>query len=205
VSTGPSLLLDSSNGLKLSLLKEGECIAFKNFERPRFSEYIHQEIFSLLMANKVSLSELEYLVYFAGPGSYTGLRVVEGIANVFEFCDTRVISFSWKEFFEYSNLKEFIWLENAFKNEIYLVYFDQAENRVIEKRIEAKCFDSFLSSKKDWKLNTHTKGLAGGKIQYTDLSELLKSNQKVIKMIFDKKPKVKIKYFRPIEQEFLKK
>lgn len=83
-----SLLLDSSNiKLGVAIAKDDKIIDFKYYDAwQRQSEYMMQEIESLLKVNNIDPKEVKDIVSTLGPGSYTGVRISLTIAKIWGFC-----------------------------------------------------------------------------------------------------------------------
>lgn len=61
-------------------------IAYEEWDAGRqLAETIHRKIDSLLALNGLSLKDVEGIVCFEGPGSFTGLRIGLTVANTFAY------------------------------------------------------------------------------------------------------------------------
>lgn len=67
---------------ELGLYKDTEQVEYKTWEAHRIlAETIHNEINTLL--NESKLEDIEGIVIYKGPGSFTGLRIGISVANAF--------------------------------------------------------------------------------------------------------------------------
>lgn len=67
---------------EIGLYNDIEQLAYETWEaHRRLAETIHQQITDLLKQQKLSLQELEGIVVYEGPGSFTGLRIGLSVAN----------------------------------------------------------------------------------------------------------------------------
>ena len=59
----------------------------------RLAETIHNKVDEILNKSSISLSEIDGIVFYKGPGSYTGLRIGASVANAISYAQkTSVIS-----------------------------------------------------------------------------------------------------------------
>ena len=76
------LFLDTSCFLTVGLLNDDfSWIDYKVTETPRSASNIHPEVHSLLESNGSSLDEIDEVYLINGPGSYTGIRISEGVGG----------------------------------------------------------------------------------------------------------------------------
>ena len=67
---------------ELGLYKDSQQLAYKTwFAHRQLAETIHLRIAELLKSQKVPMNELQGIVVFKGPGSFTGLRIGIAVAN----------------------------------------------------------------------------------------------------------------------------
>ena len=71
---------------EIGLYDDKKHLAYKKWEAHRqLAETIHQQIKDLLMCQGRTLTELEGVVVFGGPGSFTGLRIGISVANALAY------------------------------------------------------------------------------------------------------------------------
>src|SRR5690606_16531480 len=89
-----SLYFDTTNQIQLGLLNEEmNWVAFEVHPERKASQAIHGLIDELLKKNHKKFNDLKNIFKLSGPGSYTGMRVGEGIAQVLEWQGHEVLGF----------------------------------------------------------------------------------------------------------------
>jgi tRNA threonylcarbamoyladenosine biosynthesis protein TsaB len=67
---------------ELGLFEDGRQLAYVNWQAHRqLAETIHQKLQDLLSSQDKRLSDLQGLIAYRGPGSFTGLRIGLSVAN----------------------------------------------------------------------------------------------------------------------------
>ena len=81
-----SLFIDTSYTPVVGLLDESlSWLDYVKGHSPRSGQQLHAMIYEILSKNGMEFSEVKKLFMMAGPGSYTGMRVVEGFAQIVEY------------------------------------------------------------------------------------------------------------------------
>ena len=138
------LFVDTTKGLTFGILdNEFNWLDFRHKEEQKVSAQIHFDLFECLERNKIQIEQIQGLFYISGPGSYTGMRVAEGIGDLFELEKKNVYSFYHFDIPLLCGQPEGVWATEAFKKE-YFVYEWNDKNK--EHRLMDK--DDFLSSQK---------------------------------------------------------
>jgi tRNA threonylcarbamoyladenosine biosynthesis protein TsaB len=120
-----SLFLDTTQGLTVGLLDENWAwIFYEATDEKKPSEVIHEKIFSMLKLYGLELKNLR-LFTIAGPGSYTGMRLSEGIATITSWAGIEVYSFYHFEVPGFCGVEAGCWTTNAFKNQIFSYQWDE--------------------------------------------------------------------------------
>lgn len=98
------------------------------------SEIIHFEIFNLLKKYDLKLSGIQCFVS-SGPGSYTGMRLSEGVAQIFELSHIPVYSFYHFDVPRLCDVSTGFWITNAFKGQIFSYNWigDEVQKHLINK------------------------------------------------------------------------
>ena len=77
------LFIDTTQFITLGLLdSELNWVSFKLIEDKKSSATLHFLVDDLLSTKKIEFSELAGIIYMAGPGSYTGMRVSQGFVDI---------------------------------------------------------------------------------------------------------------------------
>lgn len=67
---------------EVGLYKDGKKLAYEKWQAHRqLSETIHKKIEEILNKSSISLKDVQGIVVFEGPGSFTGLRIGMSVAN----------------------------------------------------------------------------------------------------------------------------
>ncbi|MEE3080193.1 MAG: hypothetical protein VX341_12710 [Bdellovibrionota bacterium] len=191
------IFLDTSYNLNLGFMdKDFNWLSFEELQSKKSSEVIHDKINELLERFKVDIS-MTSLFIISGPGSYTGLRVSEGLGQIFEIEDISVYSFN---VFSLGNiLKSEIgtkmkWIFPAFKGEVFLRELDEEEGHLVSENSEF-----------DGEYITH------GENKFTPISslnsvDLIKNHsKKLFPAVLKNKLRDQVFYFRSLDKEFSKK
>jgi tRNA threonylcarbamoyladenosine biosynthesis protein TsaB len=193
-----SLYVDSTAGLVIGLLDpEFNWIEYKDMDEKKPSEVIHHEIYSLVEKYKLDLKTMNF-VFSAGPGSYTGMRLGEGIAQVLAWDSKNVFSFRHFDVPELVGIKQGFWVTNAFKGQVFVYNWNIAEGRSDKELVESSNFQ-IVDSDLGYTLSKDVTAFAG-----------LKSTRDLIhnfsKEIFSKVIQLKMReppfYFRTLDEEF---
>ncbi|CAN5150894.1 hypothetical protein BH09PAT3_BH09PAT3_2130 [soil metagenome] len=80
-----ALRTDKENA-EIGLYKDGSELAYETWQAHReLAETIHKKIVEVLMSADIRLHELEGIVAFKGPGSFTGLRIGLTVGNALAY------------------------------------------------------------------------------------------------------------------------
>lgn len=187
------LFLDTTNGLTIGLLNpELNWLSYEKREEKKPSEVIHTLIDEQIKKYNLNFNQLT-LITIAGPGSYTGMRLSEGIAHMLKVCGVKVISFFHFEVPFLSGQLNGKWISPAFKGEFFIYSWDkEVASKELMKESEVKFPESFFSNqvfKKEY--------------QIIDTSEVIHNNQKIVFENVIKRDKFfPSYYFRSLEEEF---
>lgn len=191
-----SLFVDSTSGLVIGLLNpQYEWVECLEFDEKKPSEIIHFEIFNLLKKYDLELNKIRAFVS-NGPGSYTGMRLSEGIAQILELSQMPVYSFYHFDVPRFSGILAGFWVTNAFKGQVFVYTWDKESQ------------DKHLIDKGSFAMKSISSGYT---LDLTDpLFSTLISTKRLIKeqpsRIFSYVAENKIReapyYFRTLEEEF---
>ena len=88
------LFIDTSHLLTIGIFDEKfNWLCYVQEDEMKSSGIIHYKINSLLDKNKKSTKDISRIIIANGPGSYTGVRVGEGIGQVFDWQGVETLSF----------------------------------------------------------------------------------------------------------------
>ncbi|MBP9673922.1 MAG: hypothetical protein KBD63_02420 [Bacteriovoracaceae bacterium] len=202
----PALYVDTSELLIVGLLTDDDqWLDYQKFETKKNSVLIHQVIYQLCQKNNISIADITSIYQTAGPGSYTGIRLSSGLAEVFAWQGKESYSFYHFQIPYLLNHPKGIWLSYAFKNETFCFIWS-AEKK--EKQIIAnEQLPHFLHQHKDYPFFTHFKTAhpLSLSVEMTETSQMLYENTgELWKLIRSKKLQEEPYYYRLIDQEFKK-
>jgi tRNA threonylcarbamoyladenosine biosynthesis protein TsaB len=202
-----SLFIDSTYDITLGILDdEMGWISFQRFIGQRSSNILQKETYNLLTAAGLKASELKHVITVAGPGFYTGLRLSEGVADVFKFAGLQSFSFYTYQIPALLGIDSGFWMTKAYRGEYFFHVWDknQAENILVTES-ELPDYIRKLDGKKcfihsDTALDTISRSLLKDS---TDTHSLLQSHsQKILTQIMAQDSRVDSFYFRAPEDEF---
>jgi tRNA threonylcarbamoyladenosine biosynthesis protein TsaB len=190
------LFLDSVSGLVIGLLdSEFNWVEYQSYNEKKPSEIIHFEIFNLLKKHNLKISEIRSFVT-SGPGSYTGMRLSEGVAQVFELNKMPVFSFCHFEVPAFCGIKNGFWATNAFKGQVFIYQWD---NDKTEKHLVNKDEFTISDKKIGFSLDLNDPQFDG----LTSTKELIKNKpQEIFPKVIEKKLRSPPFYFRSLDEEF---
>lgn len=190
------IYVDVTSGLILGLLDASfNWVVYKESNEKKPSEIIHHEIHELISTNKVDKNNLEYF-FSSGPGSYTGMRLGEGIAQILEWNKSTVYSFHQFEVPQLMGIQKGFWMTNAFKGQLFIYNWD-GENSNIELLNTADV--SVTDSNLGYTLSQDNELF---KNLITSKSMIAKEPAKFFKKIKELKMRKQPYYFRTLEEEF---
>jgi tRNA threonylcarbamoyladenosine biosynthesis protein TsaB len=132
-----SLFVDSSEFLTIGLLnKDLEWVEFNTFDNKKSSGVFHGVLDELLTKYETDLFNLERVFYCAGPGSYTGVRLVEGFAQILRWKNISTNSFYFFDVPKFLNHKKGKWISEAHKGEYFIHSWDEgsAKSNLVSKK-----------------------------------------------------------------------
>jgi tRNA threonylcarbamoyladenosine biosynthesis protein TsaB len=192
------LYVDSSNYLTIGTLKKD--LSWNKYiqtENLKSSSKLHSMIYEMLKEEGKTLKDIVGIFLAAGPGSYTGIRLAEGLAQILEWQDYPIYSFYHFEVPSFLGHETGAWFSQAFKKEFFFYQWDgkEVQHRLLNKEqfeLELKSSSTTFS---------HYPGLLDGEFTYT--SELIHNNSEVFfSKVKERAIHLEPFYFRTLEQEF---
>ncbi|MBL7663912.1 MAG: hypothetical protein JNM93_02175 [Bacteriovoracaceae bacterium] len=198
------LFLDTTCHLTIGLLdNKFSWVSYQHLQHEKSSQVIHELIYELVKKANGSINDLAGVFQVSGPGSYTGMRVGEGIAQILSW--QGIESFSFYHF-EVPGLLEIptgIWISRAFKGEYFGHQWMKNKNSSSLYSVDAlmaklRDKDMYTHYLDDLKLELKTPVTLTSKMIYEQPQKLFSSIEK-------NKLKRELYYYRALEQEFTKK
>lgn len=194
------LFVDTSHLLHYGILDEKfNWIANEVVDTKKTSEILHEKIRAMLVENKLEISDLTALITIAGPGSYTGMRVGEGLAQIFELDGIDVFSFYSSDIPMILGDNEAHWAFPAFKKEYYIRTSDK---EVLVSEGEFK--SSYAEAVDNSHLYTHGVNEISDICLKNTRDLLIESPTLIFEAVVSGRYRKKPYYFRPLDVEFKK-
>lgn len=193
------LYFDTTDHLVLGLLNEKfEWLDYLESSSKKNSSTIHAQVFEMLEKHSLKVAELDGVFQVSGPGSYTGIRLSEGISQIFEWHKMKIYSFYHFEVPFLLGEKSGVWFSKAFKGEMFLysVTDGQESKKLIpEEEFEqmdltalGNCYTHYLAEKQENVQET-------GRIIHSSAPNLFS-------VVMEKGLRREPYYYRALEQEF---
>lgn len=116
-----SLFLDTSYNQILGFLStEGKPARLSITEGQRTSASLHVELNELLRRSGTSLKDITDVIYVAGPGFYTGLRLAYGIADIMRISGARLFGFYAFDVPYLLGTENYQWITKAYRGEVFV-------------------------------------------------------------------------------------
>lgn len=194
------LFIDTTKDITVGLLNSVfEWAEYEYFENAKGSALIHKCIYDQLERQKINLDSIEGLVQLAGPGSYTGMRVSEGVSQIFNWQKFKTYSFYHYEVPKLLGHVEGTWFANAFKGEYFLYRWkneDESKTLIKKDDFDIYSVDNLYSS-----------------FLFDDLEKNISLTSKLIyekgpelfKKVIGEKIQRPLYYYRTLEEEYTRK
>ncbi len=191
------LFLDTSSFLVCGLLNSSfEWVEYIETDVVKSSGQVHGLIDDIMKRHDIPWCELSGFIVSSGPGSYTGMRVGEGIAQILELDNLPIFSFYHFEILMMSNIKG-VWVSEAFKQEYF--YFDSESEKSELLNLESLMLK--ISQRDDvYALNESVRGVD---YLFNSTSKMLQSNSaQLFSDVVKRQQRREPFYYRPENVEF---
>ena len=191
-----SLYVDSTSGLVIGLLdSDFNWVEYLDTQEKKPSEVIHVEIFNLVKKYNLDLKNMNFF-FSAGTGSYTGMRLGEGIAQVLAWDSLKVFSFHHFDVPVMVGVEKGFWVTNAFKGQVFIYNWD---GKKAEKELVNSADFKIVDLELGYTLSSEVKDF--GHLKTT--KDLIKNeSQKIFSKVYEEKMREAPYYFRTLEEEF---
>lgn len=119
-----TLYINSCQNLQIGLWEDREWKFLEDYTSKKSSEWFHSEIYQILKKNNLKLPSLKEIVWCAGPGSYTGLRMVSGTVETLSWLGVPTYAFYAYEIGKILGYQKGIFCSFAFKGEYFIYRWD---------------------------------------------------------------------------------
>jgi len=193
-----SLYLDTSSHLVVGLLDENfQWIEYYAEENYKNASKLHSLIFEILERNSLKTHNIQQFFRISGPGSYTGLRLSEGLSQFFDWNKINTYSFNHFLVPQLLGIEKGLWISKAFKNEIFVYSWEHAQNKK-ELIPEDQLMDLL---QRQQPIFTHFKDSIPWELQETSLL-IREQSQKLFTVIVREKIREATFYYRAVDDEF---
>ena len=142
------LFLDTTDHLIVGVLDElFSWQSFRDIADKKSSTKVHSIIDEELKKHNTEIAELNGVFLVSGPGSYTGMRVSEGIAQFLKWQNIEIFSFYHFEVPSLLGEKGGSWFSNAFKKEFFC--YRWSEDTSEKKLLSSQDLLSFISDNEE--------------------------------------------------------
>jgi len=129
---GFHLYIDTSEYLIVGLLdKEFSWVQIHENSIKKSSAIVHFLIYDLLSNHDLAIDDIENVFIANGPGSYTGVRVGEGIGQIFDWQKINVYSFCHYHVPSILGCLKGRWFCSAFKGEHFVASWENNERKEV--------------------------------------------------------------------------
>ena len=146
-----SLFIDTSHFIRIGLLNDQfEWVDFMEIETNRGASIFHSKLYNFLGSNKTEIGKIKDLFLINGPGSYTGIRLAEGMAQILEWHAKKVYSLYSFEIPFLSGVHQGRLSMKAFKKEVFIYEWEGEKTKM--QLVSEDNFD-YATSEKERKEN----------------------------------------------------
>lgn len=199
------LYLDTTEKLIIGFLDEKfNWKSYVDMEKNKTSALIHGLIHETLEENKCHEKDLTGFLSTNGPGSYTGVRLAEGIAQVFEW--QKISCYSFYHFNVPSLIKSEsvgAFFSKAFKGETFICDWDKnhEQRELLPNDLFKQRLETLEKEGKEIFSHFDLEYEVPFRVQYT--SDLIKDNPSILfPKVIEKKLRLPPFYYRTLDKEF---
>lgn len=193
-----SLYVDSTSGLVVGLLDSNfKWIEYHDSKEKKPSEVIHIEIYNLISRHNLDLKKMNFF-FSAGPGSYTGMRLGEGIAQILAWDEMKVFSFHHFDAPRIAGVEKGFWVTNAFKGQVFIYTWDKLGEAGERNLVNASDF-TMETPEFGYTLSSENKDFSSLK---TTKDLIQQFPEKIFPKVLSEKMREAPYYFRTLDEEF---
>ncbi|MFI5390828.1 MAG: hypothetical protein ACHQYQ_05645 [Bacteriovoracales bacterium] len=193
-----AIYLDTTKNMTIGILDHDyNWIKLIPYMESRSTENLHFQLLEILKGLNLKIKDISTLFTVAGPGSYTGMRVSEGMAQIFRWQGIRTNSFYHFQVPELIGKKNYIFICKAFKGEFFLKgpeeegLFDLSQMDKVIKKYRGEGVELFSHHQEE------------GFKDFSFTNELIaKKPFEIFSRVYKENMSMGPFYFRPLEKEF---
>ena len=198
-----NLYIDTSHSLTVGLIDDNYTwLDFHESEELRSSGIIHFKIDEILKNNQKEISQINKIFIANGPGSYTGVRVGEGIGQIFQWQNVETYSFHHYQVPGFMGDSKGCFVCPAFKDEFFV--YEWSNHDTAKYLYSADEFKKYLSNVQKCYSNQELQELDEAITQHSTRDIIRNTPGKVFVNVIDKKLRLEPFYFRELKDEFKK-
>jgi len=175
-------------------------MALSHDQGQRSSALLHGNLHQLCQTHSIDPVSIKRVVYHAGPGFYTGLRIAYGVAQILKLDGAAVHGFYSHDLPRLINAENYQWITKAYRGEVYVYDGGTATSKLMSE-------DEFLAQ--DWSGDVyihHPQALderMATKLTHAKRTEKIATEQ-FVKLLasLENSPEAPLHYFRAPEEEF---
>lgn len=194
------LFVDTTYKTSLGILNDQfQWLTFKTYLDQKASGLLQVETQKILKEHGLEVRKLLGVIYLAGPGFYTGLRLSEGFTDIFEFFGVRKYSFYSFDIPKMVGFQEGHWITKAYKGE----YFVHSWKDDVNESLLLKSKDFSIEQLKFSEKFIHHDDSIDFPGSFKKTVELIQGNPvKIFSDVISESLNKEIFYFRAPEDEF---
>jgi tRNA A37 threonylcarbamoyladenosine modification protein TsaB len=172
-------------------------------EGQKSSAVLHAELHDLMKTCSIKPSDIKQVVYVAGPGFYTGLRMAYGIADILKLTGAKLTSLYTFDIPTLLGFKTYTWITKAYRGEVFVF-----EKSASSKHPKLFSENDFLIKNWEGEVFVHHRNaldelMASKLTNVQSTQDLFQKNLKAICQQVQSASLLKeLFYFRPPEEEF---
>jgi tRNA threonylcarbamoyladenosine biosynthesis protein TsaB len=192
------LFLDTSAYIQMGLLNEDlEWTHYEVVQNRKGSQLLHKIIYESMKNFDLSFGDIKGVILGNGPGSYTGIRIGEGVAQILALEGIDIISFYHYEVPAFCGITQYKFYEKAFKGEVF-EYSKTLESE--DKKLISE--EKFKNLDLGDEHNYHLTGELFDQFLNSIYALIKKNPQEIFSKIIKRAEHLPPYYFRPLEKEF---
>ena len=194
-----TLFVDTTFGITVGVFEDNAWKSYQFINSNKSSSIVHKMIKDCLDEVGKDEAAISKLIQVSGPGSYTGMRVSDGISQVFEWQNIETYAFHHFQVPKLLGLKHGLWLSKAFKGEIFCHEWNDSESK--NYLIKEHDLENILQINREI-FTSHGQDFIE---KSTQTSVLIKENaSELFSNIIQSRLKEPLYYYRSLEEEFTK-
>ncbi len=198
-----SIFIDTSNNLTIGVLDSNfSWLSYELSNESKSSGVIHYKINEMLKLHESKAKDISKIFIANGPGSYTGVRVGEGLGQIFDWQGVETFSFHHYHVPELIGVNEGCFVCSAFKDEYFIYNWSKGKQ---DKKLVSKLeLEASLENVSEYYSNHEVDKNILSK-NFNNTMELINKNSDLLfTRVTDQKMRLAPFYFRELKDEFKK-